>query len=502
MLYVRRIRAAASPAVVRDRAESSGTIRGPDVQCLRYLLQRKGARMAINGDWLNRVIDEFGLSEDRLKSIMGCEKTDVINYRTHNYPIPAPQAELLMSFVNRERAARTKDTRQILDELVQEMKSEDHSFSSNKILGHPAKIAELVADREHFGFNVKPFLVEIHLTNVCSHNCPNCTFASIHGDHALQRLEQNTDRVKKLLGELKASGVRAIFWSGGGEPLSHPDAQEIFACAAELDFKQILITNGSNLNKIDPEFLVRSFSTVRISLDAQTDRSFMGTHGFGEDHALKELQHIHDNIRNLVKAFNRISEPDRNSDMNRIGIGVSFLLQEANKDDILGFCTHARDSLRVRYAEIKPLVHERNTQNDAIITKFVTPDLASTLRILRRTIVRDDFRVFTLENKFLDMISESYGRTFKFCWGHPLYPAITADGGIYPCCLMAGKQDLCFGNVNESSFDDIWSSDRRRVAIHRIDAPLCPINCKLSETNKSLEVVMRSLDLPLPEYLN
>ena len=460
--------------------------------------------MAIDGEYLNCVKEEFDLTEERLAIIMDCDKKDIVAFRGHpKAPIPSAHAERLVKFALVERSNRTKDPRQILEELLREMHSEDHSFSPNKILGHPDKIAELANDRKAFGFNVKPFLVEIHLTNLCNHNCPNCTFAAIHGDPALRSLTLPKDRVKALLRELREFGVRAIFWSGGGEPLLHPDAQDIFQYASAEGFQQILITNGSALDRIDAELLVRRFSTVRVSLDAQTDRSFMKTHGFSEEHARTELARIHANIRTLVKMFHRIPEGERHPDINRIGIGVAFLLQEANQDDLVGFCTYARDSLGVRYAEIKPLVYERNEENDALIKKLVTVDLVLTLRLLRRRIAQPPaFRVFTLESKFIDMLSESYGRTFRKCWGHPLYPAVTADGGIYPCCLMTGKQQLCYGNIAEHSFADIWQSPQRREAIERIDVPLCPINCKLSETNKSLEIVMRSLDLPLADYLN
>jgi radical SAM protein with 4Fe4S-binding SPASM domain len=113
-----------------------------------------------------------------------------------------------------------------------------------------------------------------------------------------------------------------------------------------------------------------------------------------------------------------------------------------------------------------------------------------------------NFRVFTLEHKFLDIISEAYGKAFEKCWGHPLYPAIAADGGVYPCCLMIGNANLCFGNINDHSFSDIWKDPTRMKAVASIDAHKCPINCKLSETNKTLEIVHRAAELPLRDYLN
>jgi len=459
----------------------------------------------IDGNYLRNIRTNYGWSENEAAKILECQKTQIIKYEKANpgKPLETDHAERLIKKIACEEQAHTHETKDILEKMLHEMRGEPHSFSPNKILCHMDVVRQVLDETEQW--NVWPFLVEIHLTNACSHACPGCTFREIQRNTALKSHQLCEDKIFALLDQLREGGTRAIFWSGGGDPLMYPAAMKVFDRAAKLGFRQILITNGSCLNPDYAPFLIKNFSCIRVSLDAQTHTTFARMHGIGPNEAFSEFNTIQNNIRKLVDQFNRSTKEDRHPDINEVGIGVSFLLHEANKDEIIGFCTLARDGLGVRFAEIKPIVHERNETNDAMVRKLVSEEVAASLRYVRQHVERKSpsvFRVFTLEQKFLDMLSESYGKNWDHCWGHPLYPAIAADGGVYPCCLMIGKADLCYGDVNEQSFADIWNSNARKEAVKQIVAPLCPINCKLSETNRALEIVHRANALPLRDYLN
>jgi hypothetical protein len=58
------------------------------------------------------------------------------------------------------------------------------------------------------GDAVTPISMEIDLTNVCNYRCPNCVW------------EQVLSQVHQCAG----AGVKAVIFSGGGEPLAHPAA--------------------------------------------------------------------------------------------------------------------------------------------------------------------------------------------------------------------------------------------------------------------------------------
>ena len=457
----------------------------------------------MDGFYLKETMDLLGFDQNKIAEEFACEKDTIVNYCSFpEKPLQVEHAKKLELL--RENFINKKNLHSILLDLKQQIKESPNSFSPNKIFAHPDKLVDIIKSYQNNdnGFSIFPFLVEIHLTNNCSHKCPNCTFSSLHKRSDAKNAEFDKEHIKSILDELEELGIKAIFWSGGGDPLCYPFAEEIFEYAAKKNFKQLLITNGAHLDKIDNNILIKYFSTVRISLDSHISKTFSKIHGFTEDEGAMEFSNITNNIKKLVKTFTNTSETERNPDINKIGIGVSFLLTLDNVNEIIGFYNLAKNELGVQYAEMKPLVYDKNNKNNEIIKKLlVDSQLVEMLRLLKQEKEKDKkFRFFTLEHKFIDMLSDDYGRTFKKCWGHSLYPTIAADGGVYPCCLMVERNMYLYGNLKNNSFKNIWKSNERKST--DILVTNCPINCKLSETNKVLQTILDTQKLELREYIN
>src|SRR5690606_19750775 len=93
-------------------------------------------------------------------------------------------------------------------------------FTPLKLLRHADKVEAMLR-----GSVVYPISVEIDLSNVCNHNCPWCSFSGFRQEN-WQHFDGS--RVLSLLGELADVGVKSITFTGGGEPLVHSQAAEIF----------------------------------------------------------------------------------------------------------------------------------------------------------------------------------------------------------------------------------------------------------------------------------
>lgn len=83
--------------------------------------------------------------------------------------------------------------------------------------------------------------------------------------------------IKNVLVELKDIGVKAIEFSGGGEPLTHPSAREIMKFTAELGFGIGLVTDGLLLSRILD--ILNLFNLIRIILYTDTKEVYCKTHG-------------------------------------------------------------------------------------------------------------------------------------------------------------------------------------------------------------------------------
>ena len=82
------------------------------------------------------------------------------------------------------------------------------------------------------GEMINPVYAEIDLTNACNLDCSFCSYRV--GNYSLDQIREfnpadrlETKRVFELLEEMKKAGVKAIEWSGGGEPNMHRDWKEI-----------------------------------------------------------------------------------------------------------------------------------------------------------------------------------------------------------------------------------------------------------------------------------
>ena len=88
-------------------------------------------------------------------------------------------------------------------------------FSSDKILKHLDRVTDWLE-----GGNPYPITMELDMTNVCSHACPECVsgYFRVGSRDTLER-----ELAERIIRELAECKVRGIIFTGGGEPLLHPD---------------------------------------------------------------------------------------------------------------------------------------------------------------------------------------------------------------------------------------------------------------------------------------
>lgn len=91
---------------------------------------------------------------------------------------------------------------------------------------------------------IPPLHVKLHPTNRCNLKCSFCTFAN--RDNA----ELSINRIISFLEQAYSIGCRAITISGGGEPLLHPNINEIISYAYQLGISVGIVTNGTVLDKV------------------------------------------------------------------------------------------------------------------------------------------------------------------------------------------------------------------------------------------------------------
>ena len=128
-------------------------------------------------------------------------------------------------------------------------------YSSSKVLRFPDRITALAAGR-----HAAPVHVRIKPTNACNHSCYFCAYRSDNappGEDMNKRDKIPRAKMAEIVDDLVAMNVRAVTFSGGGEPLIYPYLAETvvrlaeggatLACGYERPLTWVTATLGAGL---------------------------------------------------------------------------------------------------------------------------------------------------------------------------------------------------------------------------------------------------------------
>ena len=141
---------------------------------------------------------------------------------------------------------------------------------SDKILCHLGTVEKFLSEEKY-----DPITVEIDPSNSCNHSCPFCISGHLHlqkfkGTELFNRTMLDKKIFEKLIKDLVKTKIKAINWTGGGEPTQNPFLGEAIKFINENSKIEMgMFTNGSLLERFNLfEIIVKSLKWIRISIDA------------------------------------------------------------------------------------------------------------------------------------------------------------------------------------------------------------------------------------------
>lgn len=309
------------------------------------------------------------------------------------------------------------------------------------------------------GQNVYPILVELDLTNKCNHGCSFCTFRYIKDRSTLE-----TPIVLRTIDELSAGGVKAINWTGGGEPLLHKDFKEIAYRAKFRGIEQGLFTNGALFTDETITAIVDTHTWVRFSIDAGTAKTY------AKLRQVDDFNKVVEKVRQAVEKKRELSS--------KCSIGIGFVITPENYKEIPLFNRLILDT-GADYGQFKPCIH--NYMEEQIEASW----WRDKVKPLLEDACSDNPRAVVNLYKFND-ISNNIGRFYEICYGHQFCPCIGATGDVWLCTHMRDISGYSCGNLHDKTFDDIWNGKQRKKAVSGINFKNCQFGCKNNEINKIL----------------
>jgi len=344
-------------------------------------------------------------------------------------------------------------------------------FSPLKLLTHQEKIRTM-----HGGGFVYPVSVEFDASNSCPHDCPFCSFGTSqsHGYRQQNWVQFPTDRALTLMEELAACGVKAVTFTGGGEPLVHKQIAAIMERAASVGLEFGVVTNGFALKGAAQDVIAKHAKFLRVSLDAGTPETHQFTHGTA-------TPQFHAIIANLAATRAKSST---------LTIGASFCVMDQNWKEIYAAAKLVKDA-GGNYLEVRPTFPTdwRGDGWGSALADGHVDDAKTEILHARTHLVGDGFRVIGMVDRFDALAAPK--KEFSQCRTGSLTTVIGADGRIWWCCVQRGQEFFNTASVLHQPFAAAWREAMDKKMSERIDLSTCP-RCRYDSMNVVIEQAVMS----------
>lgn len=340
-------------------------------------------------------------------------------------------------------------------------------YSSLKIFHHKD-----ILDKLKCGEKVLPLYIRIKPTNLCNHRCSYCTYGAgkkenrtVNRDVVSQTDQISWSKMQEIIKDIGEMGVKAITFSGGGEPLTYPKIIETVELVKEQSIDLSLITNGQLLKGKIAE-LFYDAKWVRISFDSPNETEYM-------------------KIRNVSKAAfqtvcKNIEKFSKNKSKNCI-LGINFVISKENYQSVY----KAADLVKklgvnnIKFAAV--LSNEKNYHmpiKDAVIAQ---------IHQAQKDFSSEYFHIVNnYENDYTD--KNFVAQTFSKCYTCRFITVIAADSKVYFCHTRAYDSKAVIGSLEKQSFRELWSSEMTAGKFEQLDPKRdCQNFCVYEERNKLIE---------------
>ena len=332
-------------------------------------------------------------------------------------------------------------------------------YSQLKIFHHKDLLTQL-----ENGERCDPLYIRIKPTNVCNHNCYYCHYKNPY--LTLDEYNPNDmiprEKMLEIVSDMKEMGVKAVTFSGGGEPLVYPYIEETMEKILEAGIDLSIITNGSMLKGKKAQLLAKA-KWVRISIDSISAFEYAKIRGIGES-ALPEI------LEN-IKAFAQIKD-------DTCELGINFVIGKENYMEIEQIAKTMKD-LGVNHVKFASLC-SNDTEG---YHKDIKDGVIATLHKLGEQLNDEKFKIIDLYTSDFDNY-EVFKRTYSRCPIKEFVCIIAANSKVYYCHDKAYLSNGCVCDLKDQSLKDGWNSDEVTEKFKEFDAlKVCKQHCVYDSRN-------------------
>lgn len=339
-------------------------------------------------------------------------------------------------------------------------------YSNLKIFAHAEKLNQV-----HQGERIAPIYIRIKPTNYCNHKCYYCSYAD--SELGLRDIVNRQDQIpwekmQEIIRDMKEIGVKAVTFSGGGEPLVYPYIVDTMKQVLESGIELSIITNGQLLRDERAEVLSHA-KWVRISCDSANAETYARVRKID----ITAFKEVCDNIKNFAKIKKNYCE-----------FGINFVINHENADQVY------------EMAKIMKELGVNHVKFSARITKdlfeYHSPFKEQVIEQLHKAHSELEDESFKVINKYEGDFDTAmlFERKYHKCYIQNLVTTIAADSKVYFCHDKAYVSSGIVGDLLKQSFKELWFSDEVTKRYKEFDAMKeCNHHCVYDDRNILLDTL-------------
>ena len=320
-------------------------------------------------------------------------------------------------------------------------------LNSSKILFHYGKMLEDVSKgREDFN----PVAIEVHPTAVCNHRCIHCSYKERNENRA----SLSPEVMERLVDSIIAMNIRAVYFSGGGEPTLYPGLKDYITKLYAHGVECSIITNATAFEEVGLIPIADKLNYIAISVPGIDEETFQVITGTGNmEKALS--------IPGKIKAYHKENSPI---------IGSRIVLTNKNYKCVKDFLRIIKER-EFDYALFKIVRdYEDNGQG---LTKTEEEYLKKEIQECEGC----DENFTNLKSIF------NYRKLPEFenkCWVNQfgMIANVSTDGRVYPNIVEIDKEEFCIGNLYEMTLEEMWNSEQHKKVKELSNAKWLSGECK------------------------
>ncbi len=336
-------------------------------------------------------------------------------------------------------------------------------YTKMKVFHYHEKMDSLSMDS---GIIEPPVHIRIKPTNACGHRCRYCAYRADNlqlGKDMVTKDSIPREKMMEITDDIVEMGVKAVTFSGGGDPFVYPHLLETVKKLSQTHVKFASLTNGSRLNGEVAEIFAHKGTWLRISIDGWDDESYSIYRGVSKD----EFSKVMNNMENFKKQDGGCF------------LGVSLIVDKMNAEHVYDFIGRLKDT-GVDSVKVSPCIVSNDGTENNEYHRPVFNNVKDQMQRAMENLADKNFEIFDayheLDNKF--------NKEYTWCPYLQILPVIGADLNIYPCQDKAyNLEEGLVGSIREQRFRDFWFNDKSKF--YKINPSIvCNHHCVANTKNQ------------------